>query len=214
MKSKNKLWTFEYPNGAKAQLDYVFIRRKWQNSLKECCPYSSFSSVGSDHRIVTADVKLSLRVSKKSPPNPMKSIDWKKVSSDKDLSSQYAVNVFNMFQELSSFSHLGLDNIDSIYNNLIVGNEEVAFSTLPKKIKSHKNPISADEGVSSARENLSEIASHYHSNPSRTNNVKEAACKRALDNAYSDAEVAFINGKMNELSYLHINHQHSVAWKL
>ena len=35
----------------------------------------------------------------------------------------------------------------------------------------------------------------------------------ALDNAYSDAEVAFINGKINELSYLHINHQHSAAWK-
>ena len=63
----------------------------------------------------------------------MKSIDWKKVSSDKDLSPQYAVNVFNRFQELSSSSHLGSDNIDSIYNNLIVANEEVALSTLPKK---------------------------------------------------------------------------------
>ena len=58
----------------------------------------------------------------------MKSIDWKKVSSDKYLSSQYAVNVFNGFQELSSSSHLGSDNIDSIYNNLIVANGEVALS--------------------------------------------------------------------------------------
>ena len=66
-------------------------------------------------------------------------------------------------------------------------------------IKLRKNPISADEGVSSARENLREIASNYHSNPSRTNKVKLAACKRALDNAYSDAEVAFINEKINEL---------------
>ena len=47
----------------------------------------------------------------------MESIDWKKVSSDKVLSSQYAVNVFNRFQELSSSSHLGSDNIDSIYYN-------------------------------------------------------------------------------------------------
>ena len=100
-----------------------------------------------------------------------------------------------------------------IYNNLIVANEEVALSTLPKKIKSRKNPISADEGVSSAKENLREIASNYHSNPSRTNKVKLAACICALDNAYSDAEVAFINGEIHELSYLHINHQHSAAWK-
>ena len=37
MKSENKLWTFEYPNGAKAQLDYVLIR------VKEIRPYSTFS---------------------------------------------------------------------------------------------------------------------------------------------------------------------------
>ena len=89
MKSKNKLWTFEYPNGERAQIDYVLVRKKWQNSIKECRPYSSFFSVGSDHRIVTADVKLSLRVSKKSPPNPMKSIDWKKVSQKSFLSICY-----------------------------------------------------------------------------------------------------------------------------
>ena len=77
MKSKNKSWTFDYPNCSKAQLDYMLIRRKWQNSVKECRPYSSVTSVESDHRIVTADVKLSLRVSKKSPSNPMKSIDCK-----------------------------------------------------------------------------------------------------------------------------------------
>ena len=78
----------------------------------------------------------------------MKSIDWKKLSSDKNISSQYAVNVFNRFQELSSSLHLESDNIDSIYNNLIVANEEVALSTLPKKLKSRKNPISADMLVS------------------------------------------------------------------
>ena len=213
MKPKNKLWTFEYPNGVRAQLDYVLVRKKWQNSIKDCRPYFSFSSVGSDHRIVTADVKLSFRVSKKSPPNPMKSIDWKKVSSDKNLSSQYAVNVFNRFQELSSTLHLESDNIDSIYENLMVANEEVALSTLPKKAKLSKNPISADVLVTSARKNLRETAFLYHSNPSRPNKVKLAACKRALDEAYLDAEVAFVNGKIDELSYLHINNQHSAAWK-
>ena len=99
------------------------------------------------------------------------------------------------------------------FTTAIVANEEVALSTLPKKEKSCKNPISADAGVSSAREKLRGMASLYHSNPSRPNKVKLAACKRALDDAYSDAEVAFVNGKIDELSYLHINSQHSAAWK-
>ena len=78
MQRKHQLWTFEYPNGHRAQLDYILFRKKWQNSIKRCRSFSLFSTVGSDHRIVSANVKLSLRVSKKTPGDPMKSIDCKK----------------------------------------------------------------------------------------------------------------------------------------
>ena len=70
MKSMGQLWTFEYPNGNRAQLDYLIFRKKWQNSVRDSRAYSSFSSVGSDHRIVSARVKLSLRVSKKAVAIP------------------------------------------------------------------------------------------------------------------------------------------------
>ena len=48
--------------GAKSQIDFIMIRRKWRNSLKNCETYSSFSRIGSDHRIITAKIKLSLRI--------------------------------------------------------------------------------------------------------------------------------------------------------
>lgn len=71
--------------------------------------------------------------------DPMKAIDWKAVYRDKNLSSQYAVNVFNRFQELSHYdpekSQLDSRNIDLIIGNLIKANEEVALSTLPPKNK-------------------------------------------------------------------------------
>ena len=35
-KSKKKLWTFMYPNGEKAKLDYILGRKKWRNSFKNC----------------------------------------------------------------------------------------------------------------------------------------------------------------------------------
>ena len=213
MRCKNKLWTFEYPNGQRAQLDYILVRKKWQNSIRNCRPYSSFSTVGSDHRIVSAHVKLSLRVSKKSPPDPMKAIDWKKVAHDKSLSSFYSVSVHNRFQELSASSQLSPDNIDKIYNNLVEANKEVSQSLLPKKPKRCKNKINSMEEVSKARENLKSSSLNYHSNPSQTNKDKLAAAKKSLDDAYIDAQVAFINGKIDYLSNLHINQQHSSAWK-
>jgi len=153
------------------------------------------------------------RVSKKSVADPMKSIDWKKASLDKNLSSIYSVSVFNKFQELSDNSNLDSDNIDSIYNNLIKANEEVALAILPRKPKSQKNPMKSDITVVEAREKLKDISTIYHSYPTRSRKAQLVTAKKALDKAYMDAEIAFINGKIDDISNLHVNHQHSAAWK-
>ena len=116
MKPKSRLWTFEYPNGARAQLDYILFRKKWRNSIKDSRSYSSFSSIGSDHRIVSATIKLSLRSSKRSKPHPMKTIDWRKVAQDKILSHQFAVEVKNRFELLHD--EINQDNVDESYTTL------------------------------------------------------------------------------------------------
>ena len=60
-KREGKLWSYTYANNSKAQIDYVFINRKWKNSAMNTEAYSSFEGVSSDHRIVKAKVRLSLR---------------------------------------------------------------------------------------------------------------------------------------------------------
>ena len=60
-KREGKLWTHTYANKSKAQIDYIFINRKWKNSVMNCGAYSTFEGVSSDHRIVTAKIRLSLR---------------------------------------------------------------------------------------------------------------------------------------------------------
>ena len=59
-KREGKLWTYTYANNSKAQIDYVFINRKWKNSAMNCEAYTSFEGVSSDHQIVTTKVRLSL----------------------------------------------------------------------------------------------------------------------------------------------------------
>ena len=56
-----KLWTYTYAKNSKAQIDYVLINKKWKNSAINCEAYSSFEGVSSDHRIVRAKIRLSLR---------------------------------------------------------------------------------------------------------------------------------------------------------
>ena len=60
-KRKGKLWTFQYPNGARAQIEYILINSKWKKSVRNCEAYNSMTTVKSNHRLITAQVRLSLR---------------------------------------------------------------------------------------------------------------------------------------------------------
>ena len=71
-KKDGKKWTFKYPNGDKAQIDFILINRKWSNGATNCESYNSFCCVGSDHRIVSAHVHLSLLANKIKTSRPTK----------------------------------------------------------------------------------------------------------------------------------------------
>ena len=55
-KREGKLWTYTYAYNTKGQIDYVFINKKWKNSIVNCMAYSSFVDVSSDHQTVTAKI--------------------------------------------------------------------------------------------------------------------------------------------------------------
>ena len=59
-KKTSKLWTCVLPSGVRAQLDYVLVRKKWRNIMNNAEAYNSFASIGSDDRLVTAKIRLSL----------------------------------------------------------------------------------------------------------------------------------------------------------
>ena len=63
-KRRGKLWTHTYPNGDRAQLDYMMINKKWINSVQNCEAYYSLEGIegiSTDHRIVPLRIKLSLQ---------------------------------------------------------------------------------------------------------------------------------------------------------
>ena len=97
-----KLWTYTYANNIKAQIDYVFIIKKWNNSAFNCKAYSSFEGVSSDHRIVTANIRLSLRRSAAQTTTTVH-YDWSLLNK-MDISDRFTLtlrNKFNVLQEIS-----------------------------------------------------------------------------------------------------------------
>ena len=155
-KRKGKRWTFEDPKGNRYLLDYILVNSKWKNSILNSEVYSSFASVGSDHRIVTASIQLSLRVTKS--PSTKKRYDWKLLRNDLDLQSKFSIQLRNKFSVLYDVNSTATEQFDA----LVKANEFAASETLPSvqknKLNRHANNptiVEARNKVDQKRYNIS-----------------------------------------------------------
>ena len=89
-KRKGKLWTYmSEMNGRKSRIDFILVNKKWKNSVMNAEAYNCFSSLGSDHRVLTAKIKLSLRTAASTPRKIR--YDWS-VLMDHNLQELYTIN--------------------------------------------------------------------------------------------------------------------------
>ena len=110
--------------------------------------YSSFSSVGSDHRVVSMRVRLSLRVPK---PSPRIRHDWKAFSSDPGLQTRYAEEVRKHFQQLDKGAEPS-----SEYRRFVAANEEATKLCVPMMERVRTSLRSKNPEVVAARRKVEE----------------------------------------------------------
>ena len=130
-KREGKLWTYTYANNTKAQIDYVLINKKWKNSALYCEAYSSFEGVSTDHRIVTAKIRLSLRKNDKRTATT-KHYDWALLN-NKDVRDKYVLELRNRFETLQEKTEKSTPNDE--YENFVNAHLEAAAKYIPTKIK-------------------------------------------------------------------------------
>ena len=130
-KREGKLWTHTYANNTKAQIDYVLINKKWKNSALNCEAYSSFEGVSTDHRIVTAKIRLSLRKNDKRTATP-KHYDWALLN-NKDVRDKYVIELRNRFETLQEKTEKSTPNYE--YENFVNAHLEAAAKYIPTKLK-------------------------------------------------------------------------------
>ena len=63
-----------------------------ENSALNCVAYNTFVGVKSDHRIVTAKIRLSLRANIKKSSNTVH-YDWSTLATNADIQQQFTVSV-------------------------------------------------------------------------------------------------------------------------
>ena len=209
-KRKGRLWTWLSPSGSKAQIDFILTRRKWRNSVLDSCAHNTFSTVGSDHRVVVTKVRLSLRSPCKAATGRVQ-YDWGKLRGDSNLQERYAIEVHNRFQVLTEDE----ESATCRYGKFIEANKEAADICMDKVPKVKKRAkASRDPRVVIAREEMQVAYNSLVADYSCNKQEQYASKKKALAETYDliDEEVLF--QKISEVEQAHVNQKHSLNWKL
>ena len=209
-KRKGKLWTHISPNGYKSQIDYILINSKWKNSALNCEAYNSFNTVGSDHRIVSARIRLSLRQNKKKNKVKIK-YDWNRLLSDDDTKNRYTVEVQNQFQVLQNLNDD--QDVNKTYNNIIHAHEKAAEAHIPIITKVKQHIPWENKEISMKREKLKDAFQDSMRRKTRSSMAKLAEAKIEFQNAYDTEQERYVLEKVNTITNSIEHCKSGLAWK-
>ena len=176
-KKPAKLWTYiSDMSGVKSQVDFIMINKKWRNTVKNCKTYSTFSSIGSDHRVVTAKLKLSLHTTKA----PRREVhDWN-ILHIQDIRDRYNLEVKNRYEML----HVENESAIEAYEHFIQANKEVAKEIIPQRKRAKGKRNSDDARVQNARKDVQHRFNKYQNNQSSTNQESLQKAKTKLQEVH------------------------------
>ena len=206
-KKLNKLWTYMDPCCRKYQLDYILMRKKWRNSIINVEAYSTFSSIGSDHRIVSSKVILSLRANRKKLPRKLR-YNWPLFKSDMSLQEKYAIEIQNRFILKCD------EEISVTYEQFIVIHFEVTRELVPLLIKTKKMCPSTENTVSRAREDTRIVNREYEDNPNENNQHNTTESRNKLYTAYTHIAVDTLEEKIKQIENADLNRKYLLIWEL
>ena len=186
-KRPGKLWT-HLSDGtlSKSQIDYILIRKKWRNSVKDTVVSNSFNSLGSDHRLVVSAVKLSLRKCQNAPR--VLRYDYRLLKENKELQALYSVEVKNRFSMLLEEESREQNDPTIQYGKLMDAVKATNHKLLKPIPRRQRNNPSQDPRVSERRRTLFQAKDAYHENPTEESREVVKECKDALAESYREVE--------------------------
>ena len=212
-KRKGKLWTITYGNGSRGQIDFILVNRKWLNSITNCEAYSSFESVNTDHRIVSANVRLSVRAHK--PKKRTNIFRWDALRTDDNIYSRFSVSVKNRYESLCSEVSLDEPHINSErYKKMMQACTEAAEETIPKRQMIRTALPWEDGDIMACRDRVKELAAVKRRTKRAVDKAIFSEAIKDLDAMYLDKQAAYVEGKVVEINTAHHQCRSKTVWKI
>ena len=203
-KREGKLWTYTYANNSKAQIDYVFINKKWKNSAMNCVAYSSFEGVSSDHRIVMAKIRLSLW-NNATRTATTKHYDWALLK-NRDIWDKYVIEI-NMYEKTEK----GTPNDE--YENFVNAHLETAANCIPTKPRTKYRVPWETLAVREKCAHVKTASKRYRKNPTNKNARKLKKAKYQLAGIYLKEQTECIQNQIDKIRESVEKRQSRIAWQ-
>ena len=205
---EGKLWTYTYANNNKAQIDYVFINKKWKNSTMNCKAYSSFKGVSSNHRIVMAKIRLSLqKTTTRTATN--KNYDWALLN-NRDIRDKNVLELRNKFNALQKTEKR---TPNDEYENYINAHLEAVAKCIPTKPRTTYRVPWETLRVREKRAHVKTASKCNRKNPTNTNGLKLKKAQNELASIYLKKQIEYIQNQIDKIRDSVEDRQSRIAWQ-
>lgn len=167
---------------SKSQIDFVLVKKKWINSIKNAEALNLYDSIGSDHRVVVATVKLSLRA-KKEDKFLVKRYDWTHIK-DKEVAKKYARTVKDTYKTFLEDPNVDKCNATEKYQKFIDSHVVAANELIPMKKKTTKVRFENSDAVQASRKLLQAAKEQLRKYQSSESKDEYKKAKENLRQAY------------------------------
>ena len=208
-KREGKLWTYTCVNNSKAQIDYVFINKKWKNSAMNCEAYSFFKGVSSDHQIVMAKIRLSLRKNTTQTATT-KHYDWALLN-NRDIRDKCVLELRNRFETLQEKTEIRTPN--DKYENFVNTHLEAAVNCIPTKPRTKYRVPWETLAVREKRADMKTASKCYRKNPTNTNALKLKKAQNELASIYLKEQTEYIQNQIEKIRDSEEDRQSRIAWQ-
>ena len=174
-----------------------------------CETDSSFEGVSSDHRIVTAKIRQSLRKNV-DQTTTTKHYDWALLN-NRDIRDKYVLELRNSFQTLQEKTEKSTPN--KVYENFVNAHREAAAKCIPTKLKT-KYRIQLETLAVREKCALVKTASKtYRKNPTNTNARKLKTTQYQLAGIYIKEQTEYIQNQIDNIRDSVEDRQSRIAWQ-
>ena len=158
--------------------------------------FNSFVNIDTDHRIVSAKFRLSLRANNKKSEK-IAPYDWSVLKLNADIRNEFVTQVHNRFAVLQDLTPSISSN--SIFNNFQMACKETAAETIPLKPKVKKRKPWENKEICQKRKTLREAAKLRDSQPSPENRSLFNEARTELKTSYEIEQTKYLQNKVNLL---------------